>query len=459
LAWAGVRGAVTLAPGVLPRLETVSVSGRALGFAAAAALSTALLFGLWPALRLTGTGAAQGLRSGGRGRTQRRGRAWDVLIAGEVAMAVVLLVGAGLLVRSLLTIVTMDAGWDPKGVLQMTLTPPAGVFESEDEAVGYVRRVEEELARLPGVTEVGLGNLGPLDAGNWTAPAHDADTGADIGGFAGWRLVDAGYFPALAVPLVRGRLFEDGDESVTVVNEAFALRLWGDEDPIGKRVLSNFDPFQVPLEVVGVVRQARDWRFSAEEQMEMFVPWWHFAQQLNTIRYLVRTTGDPRDLVTPARARVMALESRIPLEFTTLASEFADSTAERRFTAGILLAFAGTGLVLALVGIFGVVSYSVAQRRREIGIRMALGARSGRVRAQARAAALIPTSAGLVLGIGGATLLSRFMEALLYEGVPPRDPLLDLGILAVFLGAAALAADLPARRAASVDPASVLRDE
>jgi hypothetical protein len=319
--------------------------------------------------------------------------------------------------------------------------------------------VEDELGRLPGVTDVGMGNLGPLDAGNWTAPAHDADTGADIGGFAGWRLVDAGYFHALSVPLVRGRLFEPGDEGVTVVNEAFARRLWGEEDPIGKRVLNNFDPFQVPLEVVGVVRQARDWRVSPEEQMEMFVPWWHFAQQLNSIQYLVRTSGDPRDLIGPARERVAGLESRIPLEFTTLASEFADTTAERRFVAGILVAFAGAGLVLALVGIFGVVSYSVAQRRREIGIRMALGARSGQVRSEVRGAALVATGAGLLTGAAGAALLSRSMESLLYEGVSPRDPVLYLGALALFLAAAALAADLPAGRAAAVDPASVLREE
>lgn len=459
LAWGGVQAAVIFAPGVLPRLDTVAVDGRALAFAAAAALGTALLFGLWPSLRLTRAGTADGLRSGGRGRTARRGRSWDFLIAGEVAMAAVLLVGAGLMVRSLLTIVTLDAGWDPKGVVQMTLTPPNGVFQSAEEAMGYVRRVEDELARLPGVTDVGMGNLGPLDAGNWTAPARDADTGADIGGFAGWRLVDAGYFHALSVPLVRGRLFAPGDERVTVVNEAFARRLWGDEDPIGKRVLSNYDPFQEPLEVIGVVRQARDWRVSPEEQMEMFVPWWHFAQQLNSIQYLVRTSGDPSDLIGAARERVMGLESRIPLEFTTMASSLADSTAERRFVAGVLLAFAGAGLVLALVGIFGVVSYSVAQRRREIGIRMALGARSGRVRAEARATALIASGAGLALGGGGAAFLSRYMESLLYEGVPPRDPILYLGVLALFLGAAALAADLPAAKAAAVDPASVLREE
>ncbi|MEJ2205935.1 MAG: ADOP family duplicated permease [Gemmatimonadota bacterium] len=459
LAWIAVRAAVVLAPGVLPRLETVSVDARALAFAAATALGTTLVFGLWPALHLTRTGTADGLRAGGRGRTTRRARAWDVLIAGEVALALVLLVGAGLLVRSLLTIVTLDAGWEPKGVLQMTLTPPSGVFTSEEAAVAYVRRVEEELAELPGVTDVGIGNLGPLDAGNWTAPARDADTGGDIGGYAGWRLVDAGYFPALGVSLVKGRLFKPGDQGVAVVNEAFARGLWGEDDALGKRVVSNFDPRMETLEVVGVVRQARDWRFAAEEQMEMFVPWWRYTQQVNTLRYLVRTTGDPGDLIAPARERVSALEARIPLEFTTLEDEFADSTAERRFVAGILLTFAATGLLLSLVGIFGVVSYAVAQRRREIGIRMALGARSDRVRAEARASALGPAVAGLLLGGAGAMLLSRFVEALLYEGVPPRDPVLYLGVAVVFLAAAAAASDLPARRAASADPAMVLREE
>lgn len=459
MAMGAVGAAVALAPDVLPRMDAVSVDGRVLLFAAATAVCTVLIFGLWPALRLTRSRMGGGLRDGTRGSTLGRGRAWSVLIAAEVGLAVVLLMGAGLLVRSLRAIVHLDAGWNPRGVLQVTLAPPAGVFASEDDAVAFVRQVEEEIAGLPGVTAVGLGNLGPLDAGNWSAPARDADTGEGIGGYAGWRLVDPGYFQALGVTLVRGRHFRPGEERVTVVNEELARRLWGDGDPLGRRVLSNYDPYQEPLEVVGVVRQARDWRTDPGEQMEIFVPWWHFAQQLQDIRYLIRTPGDPSDLIDLVRQRVHALESRVPLEFTTLESEFAASTADRRFVAGVLGLFALSGLVLSLVGIFGVVSYSVAQRRREIGIRMALGAQTGRVRSEARASALRPTAVGLALGGGGAFLLAGFVDALLYEGVPARDPWMLAGVVGLFLAGALLASDLPARRASRTDPASVLRQD
>ncbi|HZD05132.1 MAG TPA: ABC transporter permease, partial [Longimicrobiales bacterium] len=210
LAWLAVEGAVRLGSGSLPRLETVALDARVLAVSAAVTLGTAFLFGLWPALRLTRAGVSEALRAGGRGGTGRRGRAWDVLIGAEAAFAVVLLVGAGLLIRSLVSIVSLDAGWSAEGVLQMSLTPPDGMFQSDEEAVTYLEGVADELAALPGVEAVGAGTLGPLDAGAYTAPARDPVEDRGIGGYAGWRLVDAGYFRALSVPVVQGRLFEPG---------------------------------------------------------------------------------------------------------------------------------------------------------------------------------------------------------------------------------------------------------
>lgn len=457
LAWVGVSVAVSTAPDVLPRMDSVAVDGRVLAFASAVAVGTALLFGLWPSLRLTRSPSSAGLNA--RGAGVRAGRGWSALIAWEVGLAVVLLVGAGLLLRSLNAIVTLDAGWDPEGVLQMTFAPPAGVFDSPDAALGYIRQLEADLAGVPGVEAVGLANLGPLDAGSQTAPARDADTGVALGGYAGWRLVDAGYFEALRIPLVRGRFFTAGEEGVTVVDEAFARRMWGDQDPIGRRVISNYDPGQTGLEVVGVVRTARDWRFDAGDQMEMFVPWWAYAGSLHAIRYLIRTEGDPLALVDPVRDRVRASEPRIPVEFTTLASEFSASTADRRFVAAVLGSFAASGFVLALMGIFGIVSYTVASRRRDIGIRMALGAGAATVRREARLTALRPAGLGLVLGSVGALASTRLLESLLYEGVPARDPVVLVAVAGAFLLAAGVAADLPARRATGVDPVRVLREE
>lgn len=459
LAWGTVEVASRLGASSLPRLDTVSLDGRALLVCAALALGTVFLFGLYPALSLTRGGAAEALRSGGRGGTGRRRRVWDVLIGAEVAFAVVLLVGAGLLLRSLSTIVSLDAGWRAEGVLQMSLTVPNGAFGSADEAVAYARRVRDEIAALPSVTAVGMGTFGPLDAGTYTAPAVDPVEDRELGGYAGWRLVDGAYFDALSVDVLRGRTFADGETDVAVVNEAFARRMWGDEDAVGRYVRSNYDPMDTRRRVVGVVAVARDWRMSEEQQMEMFVPWWERLDQVHAMRYMIRTTGDAASLIPPVRERVRALNGRIPVEFATLEGELASSMADRRFVAGVLAAFAAVGLALALVGIAGVVSYTVAQRRREIGIRMALGAASARVRAEIRGEVLRPTLIGLGAGIGCALLLSRFVEALLYEGVGARDPgtLAAVGLL--FVAAALLASDLPARRSATVDPVRVLRQE
>jgi len=459
LAWLAVEGAVWLGSGSLPRLGTVTLDGRALLLCGVVALGTAFLFGLYPALRLSRTDLSGALRSGGRGGSGRRGRVWDALIATEVAFAVVLLVGAGLLLRSLATIVSLDAGWKAEGVLQMSLTAPSGTFGSEEEAIQFTRRVRDELETIPGAVDVGIGTYGPLDAGTYTAPAHDPVAGRDIGGYAGWRLVDAGYFRTLSVPLLRGRLFEPGDRDVAVVNDAFARRLWGEGDPIGRRVASNFDSAGTALRVIGVVGLARDWRMDPAEQMEMFEPWWTRLDQVQTLRFLLRTNGDPSDLVAPARARVRDLNDRIPVEFTTLEGALAASTADRRFVASILSVFAAVGLVLALVGIAGVVAYTVAQRRREIGIRMALGARAARVRSEVRRAVLGPTLIGLGAGLAGAVLLSRFLDSLLFEGITGRDPDTLTAVAFLFSGAALLAGDLPARRSAAVDPARVLRED
>ncbi len=459
LAWLAVEGAVRLGSGSLPRLDTVALDGRTLLLCGAVTLGTAFLFGLYPALRLSRTNLSGALRSGGRGGPGRRGRGWDALIAAEVAFAVVLLVGAGLLLRSLATIVSLDSGWRAEGVLQMSLTAPSGTFGSEEEATAFVRRVRDELASIPGAADVGIGTYGPLDAGTYTAPARDPVADRDIGGYAGWRLVDAGYFRALSVPLLRGRLFERGDRDVAVVNDAFARRLWGEEDPVGKRVASNFDSAGTSLRVIGVVGVARDWRVDPAEQMEMFEPWWTRLDQVQTVRYLLRTDGDPADLVAPARARVHALNDRIPVEFATLEEELAASTADRRFVASILSVFAAVGLVLALVGVAGVVAYTVAQRRREIGIRMALGARAARVRSEVRRAVLGPTLVGLAAGLGGAILLSRFVDSLLFDGITGRDPGTLVAVALLFGAAALVSSDLPARRTAAVDPAVVLREE
>jgi putative ABC transport system permease protein len=439
---------------VLPRLAEIRIGARSLAVTSGVSVLTALLFGLYPAARFS-AGRGSWARSS-RGGSERS-RIWDTLLVGESAFAVVLLMGAGLLVQSLMTIVRQDAGWSAEGVLQMSVTFPGNLFESEDEALALADRLQGELAALPGVQVVGIGTFGPLDAGMMTAPAREAGAEPRFDNYTGWRLVDGDYFRALDIRLLRGRLLESSDVDAGVINESLAALLWPDGDPLGKRIVSNYDQ-STPIEVVGVVADARDWRWERGSQTELYVPWRSRPSHIQgPLRFLIRTADDPATLAPVARERLRALNPSVPAEFETLRSTLASSVADRRFVASILLAFAGTGLVLALIGVFGVVAYTVERRRREIGIRLALGAETGRVRREVRGRALRAVGAGVALGAMGALAASRFVEALLYE-VDARDPATLAAVAVLFLGTTALASELPARRASRVAPASVLRE-
>lgn len=456
VAYGAVAVAAAAGSDVLPRLSEVHIGGRSLAVAGAASLVTAVLFGLYPALRFASGHGLAGVRSA-RGSSERRGRVWDVLLAGEAAFAVVLLVGAGLLVQSLMTIVRQDAGWDPEGVLQMSVTFPGGVFENADEAMVLAERLRDDLTGLPGVSAVGVGTFGPLDAGTMTAPAREAGAEPRFDNYTGWRLADGGYFRALGMRLVRGRLLEPEDSDVAVVNKSLAALLWPDEDPIGKRVVSNFSD-DSPLEVVGVVADARDWRWQEGAQTELYVPWRPRPDHIEgPLRFLIRTDGDPAALVPAARERLRALNPNVPDEVVTLRSALSRTVADRRFVAMVLLAFAASGLLLALIGVFGVVAYTVERRRREIGIRMALGAETGRVRRDLRVEVMRAVAIGVTIGAVGTLATSRFLQALLY-GVDAGDPITLLAIAALFLATAALATEVPARRASRVAPATVLKE-
>lgn len=447
--------AVVLGGDVLPRLAEVRLGARSLAVAGGVSALTAVLFGLYPAMRFASTDGIPGGLSA-RGSSERRGRVWDLLVGGEAALAVVLMMGAGLLVQSLATIVREDAGWDPRGVLQMSVTFPSVVFESPEGAMQLAERLRDDLAALPGVSEVGVGTFGPLDAGTMTAPAREAGGEPRLDNYTGWRLADGGYFRALEMQLLGGRLLEPDDVDVAVVNESLASLLWPDEDPLGQRVVSNFS--DVELEVVGVVADARDWRWQAGSQTELYVPWRSRPEQVQgPLRFLIRSDGDPRALVPAARERLAALDPNVPAEFETLRAELSRSVADRRFVAVVLLAFATTGFLLALVGVFGVVAYTVERRRREIGIRLALGADTVRLRRSVRMDALRAVALGVAAGVVAVLAGSPLVQALLYE-VEARDPV-TLGVVAVaFLATAAVASEVPARRASRVSPVTVLKE-
>ncbi len=456
-------------PDLIPRLQTVSIDGPVILFALGAMLLTSVIFGLLPALGVSGD-AASTLRSGQRGDTHRsKGLGWNLLIGGETALAVVLLVASGLLVRSLQQILSTNTNFRPDGVLTAAIDFTGSRYQSPDIRVAKLRELKREFESLPGVTAAGFVNHLPTQSTMMTGtvfaspPPDPADIlPSDIPPSSGWRVVDEDYFAAMGIPLLRGRTFTsaDGpaDTPVIILNEASANLVFPGQDPIGKQV--QFDPFWtgVDLTVVGVVGEARDWRRASGSQPEGFV---HWPQRTGYTRYLtavIHTDGEAAELARPVRDRLRATVPDVPGTIHTMSALVGESLREKEFTLAILSSFAVLSLVLAAVGIYGVVSYSVSRRSREIGIRLALGADSSAVRQRIFSRSLGVVAAGAAAGIACALVAGAIMESLLF-GVSPRD-MATLAIApSVVLGAAALAIWIPVIRYTRVDPLVTMRAE
>lgn len=460
-----------LGGGAVPRLDAVALDGRVLAFTLGAAVLTALAFGLLPALRSSGEARAQALKAGGRGGIGRHGRTWSALVAAEVALALVLLAGSGLLVRSFVAVLDEDPGFDAVDVTTAELTPgPARYPESADHARFWdalLERVEE----LPGTAAAGLISPRPLSSFPTGRLALDGDPGKF--GNAGYVVASAGAFEALDIPLLRGRLFDEGDgpdaPHVVVVSRSFVEEYWPDENPLGRTVTGggmdewwDADP-PVWGTVVGVVE---DVRFRGLERSAGPTVYWHHRQRPSRIRWgatLVAesATGDPSLLAGPVRTAVREADPDIPVRIRHLGAVRAESMAERRFILFVLGGFSLLGLLLAAAGIYGVVSYSVARRTREMGVRLALGADPGSVRNRVLRDALRPVVVGLVLGVTGAGLLVgalRGLPELLYR-VEPNDPATWVGVTLLLLAVGVGASWLPARRGTRVDPMVTMRAE
>ncbi|KPK80880.1 MAG: hypothetical protein AMS25_08430 [Gemmatimonas sp. SM23_52] len=456
-------------PDLVPRLQTVSIDGPVILFALGATLLTSVIFGLLPGFGVSSDPAGT-LRSGQRGDTHRRkALAWNLLIGGEAALAVVLVVASGLLVRSLQQVLSTDTNFRPDGVLTVAMSFSGSRYQSAEARVGKLNELKRELESLPGVTAVGFVNHLPTENTAMTgvvfaSPIPDLDDigPGEIPPSSGWRVVDEDYFAAMGIPLLRGRTFTraDGPDSppVIIVNEASANLVFPGEDPIGKPV--QFLPFwrEVDLTVVGVVGEARDWRRVPGSQPEGFVYW---PQRTNYTRYLtavIHTDGDPAALTRPAKERLRAVAPSVPGTIRTMNAIVGVSLQEQKFTLTVLGSFALLSLFLAAVGIYGVVSYSVSRRSREIGIRLALGAASSTVRQRIFSRSLGVVAAGAAIGVAGALLAGGVMESLLY-GVSSRDLVTLVAAPTVVLGAAALAIWIPVLRFTRVDLLVTMRAE
>ncbi|KPJ89722.1 MAG: hypothetical protein AMS18_12205, partial [Gemmatimonas sp. SG8_17] len=405
-----------------------------------------------------------------RGDTQRsRAVGWNLLIGGEAALAVVLVVASGLLVRSLQQILSTDTNFRPDGVLTVAVNFSGSRYQSVEARVNQLSELKQEFTALPGVTSVGFVNHLPTESTSMTgailaSPIPDLDNiqPDQIPPSSGWRVVDEDYFAALGIPLLRGRTFTtaDGpdDPPVIILNEAAANLVFPGQDPIGRQV--QFLPFwrEVDLTVVGVVGEARDWRRAPGSQHEGFVYWPQRAGYTRYLTAVIHTSGDPTTLVRPAKERLQRVAPEVPGTFHTMDALVGESLKEKEFTLAVLSSFAVLSLVLAAVGIYGVVSYSVSRRSREIGIRLALGAASGAVRQRIFSRSFGVVVAGTLCGVLGALAAGGVLESLLY-GVSPRDPVALVVAPAVLLGTAALAIWIPVLRLTRIDPLVTMRAE
>ncbi len=470
LAVAGVRALVTLLPPGFPRLAAIHVNAAVFGFTALIALSTGLFFGLVPALQASRANLQQGLREGGRGGTAsgRQTRLRSVLVVGEVGLACILLVGAGVMLRSFLNLLDTDAGFRPQHVLTADISLPYANYPHTPPIALFYQKLIASLRPLPGVQAVGVGTDLP-----WTGYDENL-SGFTIEGkrpapneefHARYHSASPDYFRAAGIPLVRGRYVTERDTKeaprVLIVNRAMARRYWPAEDVVGKRI-DFFD--EKPKEsdwftVVGVVGDVKDTPESRQAEPAF---WWALPQQpyaFANMSVVLRSSGDPIRLTGQLRLAVRDLDPSLAVAHVRLMDQIAaDSFSTPRISLYLVVLFAALALSLAAIGIYGVVSYSVNQRMHEFGMRVALGAGPWHVMGLVMRQGVALTAIGAALGLAIAVALARLLDSMLY-GVSGRDPLTLLAVAATAVATAALACYSPARRATSADPITALRSE
>jgi predicted permease len=470
----GVRALVALGPADIPRVETIGVDGHVLLFAVGISLLTGLAFGMVPAWRATAVNLSDALKEGERGSGEglQRNRLRGVLVGSEFALAVVLLAGAGLMIRTFLALQHVDPGFDPHGVLSMVV----GVSGTEQAAAGrtgnFYQALLQRVRVVPGVQAASGINHLPLAGDEWGLTFHiegrpPRRPGDEPG--ATYRTVFPGYFRSMQIPILRGRDVSDSDNlrapGVVVINDFLARRYWPGEDALGKRITFD-DPAKNPawLTVVGVVRNTARGSWVSPPQEEVFLPFLQNRPYLENpspafgyLTLVVRTDGDPATLTPGIRSAIHSLDKNIPLsEIQTMDQVVADATSQSRFYLVLLAGFATVALLLAGVGIYGVMSYSVSRRSHEIGIRMALGAQGRDVLRLVVFQGIVQAMAGIAVGLAGALALSRLMAGLLYS-TRATDPMSFAAAVLVLCAVAVTASYVPARRATRVDPMVALR--
>ena len=471
--WA-VSAVVAFGPRGLPRLAEVAVDGRVLLFAAGVALLTGILFGLAPAIQAARSNTGQSLRDGPRGSSRGGAqRTRNALVVVEMALAVMLLIGAGLLMRSFIRLVNVNPGFRTEQLVTFNVTLPDAKYPFDRQRIAFTGELQSRLRELPGTKDVAVSFGRPLTRmGIFTAfevegrPASTPDNRST----SAVQPVSAEYFSALGIPLVRGRLYAASDERreappVVVINREMARRYFATEDPIGKRITLGLShdtagpntPVAAGGEIVGIVGDVKQFGLDSEVRPMAYVPFSHVP--LNYVSVLVRSSADPRLLESEIRSRVRELDPDLPIfDLGTMEQAVSDSVSQPRFYLLLLGAFAGVALLLAALGVYGVISYAVSQRTRELGIRIALGATEERVVRLVISSGFFLALAGVVIGLAASLYSTRLLRSLLF-GVPSNDPLTFVAVALLLILVGALAALIPARRAATVNPVIAMRAE
>jgi len=467
LAWWSVALMAKLLPQDFPRAGEITIDWRVLGFALLASLLTGMLFGLAPALQLSGVETQESLKESGRGAStsRRHIRLRGLLIVSEVALSVVLLAGAGLLFRSFIQLQSVAAGFDPQQVLTVRVSPSGTNYRADSDYISFYNRVLERTASIPGVQSVGAINTLPLEKGPTAGFRIEGrpETTPDKWPSANYRGVSDDYFRAMKIPLIQGRTFspQDRDQSplVILINQALARENFGNEDPVGKRI--NFgnvrDGQPVWFQVVGVVADVRSLELREQALPELYLtyrqdPWAGMS-------LVIRTSGEPESIASAVRFAVAQVDRTTPVsEIKTMDQRVSASVTQPRFNLFLLGIFSGIALLLSAAGIYAVTAYSVAQRTHEVGIRMALGAQRRDVLKLIVGGGMGLIGIGIVIGIATALALTRLLRSALF-GVSATDPLTFVAITLALIAVALLACYIPARRATKVDPLEALRYE
>jgi putative ABC transport system permease protein len=461
ISYAGLRLILARAPLDLPRLDEVHLDFRVLLFATAISTFAGLLCGILPAWRFARTQPLAIMKSGTRSTEGRSaGRLRSVLIGVEVGLSTLCLIAAGLLLRSFANLFEVDKGFAAEQVVTVNFNLPSTRYPDQPERTRFMRSLLDSVRALPGVQSVGVSNMLPLggEGANNLISVEGTTVPFPERPLADTRGVNPEYFPTMGIPLLRGAIFDeaDGDHKVALVSAVAAKRLWPGENPLGKRFRIG-DPNGPLVDVCGVVGDVRGVALDKQPSLTVYVPYWQRRTWGGPSLVVKTALVDPISLSPSIRGAVRRIDSELPVpDFQTMEQVVDESVAQRRFQLNLILVFAVTAMVLASLGIYGVISYSVALRTNEMGIRMAVGAGAADILTMILRQAMMPVALGISGGLIVSLIVGRLLAGLLY-GVAPVDAVTIGSVISILAGVAAVASFIPARRASRVDPVIALR--